>query len=64
MAPETLRDHLYQTGRVVSFRAEVAKMKATNWLNDNVVFVDHLGLVIDKSLLTQDQSVEDDDADE
>ena len=64
VAPETLRDNLYQTGRVVSFRAEVAKMKATNWLNDNVVFVDHLGLVIDKSLLTQDQSVEDDDADE
>ena len=64
LSADTLRDNLFQTGRVVSFRAEVAKMKANTWLNENVVFVDHLGLVIDKSLLSEDQSVEDDDSDE
>jgi trigger factor len=58
LSPETLRDNLYQTGRVISFEAEVAKIKANKWLSENVTFVDHLGIVIDRELLREDQSAE------
>jgi len=55
---DTLRDNLYQTGRVVAFQAEVAKVKANEWLSENVTFVDHLGVVIDRELLRADQSTD------
>lgn len=55
---EVLRENLYKSGRVKSFDAEVAKIKANRWLSDNVTFVDHLGIVIDRELLREDQSVE------
>jgi trigger factor len=54
----TLRENLYKTGRVVAFEAEVAKIKANKWLSDHVTFVDHLGIVIDRELLREDQSAE------
>lgn len=56
--PEMLRTNLRETGRVVSFNAEVAKMKASRWLMDNVTFVDPDGLEIDRALLRTDQSEE------
>jgi hypothetical protein len=46
---------------VVTFRAEVAKMKASRWLTDNVTYVDPEGVEIDRALLKADQS-EDTDA--
>ncbi len=55
---DSLRESLYKTGRVVAFEAEVAKIKANKWLNENVTFVDHLGIVIDRALLREDQSAE------
>ena len=58
VTPETLRDNLYKTGRVVAFEAEVAKIKANKWLSEHVTFVDHLGIVIDRELLREDQSDE------
>jgi len=58
LSADTLRENLYQTGRVISFEAEVAKIKANKWLTENVTFVDHLGIVIDRELLREDQSVE------
>jgi trigger factor len=58
--PEALRTNLRDTGRVVAFRAEVAKMKATRWLSDTVTFVDGAGVEIDRDLLRQDQSPETD----
>ena len=58
LSAEKLRDNLYQTGRVISFEAEVAKIKANKWLSENVTFVDHLGIVIDRELLREDQSAE------
>jgi trigger factor len=58
LSAEKLRDNLYQTGRVISFEAEVAKIKANRWLSENVTFVDHLGIVIDRELLREDQSAE------
>ena len=59
VSADTLRDNLYRSGRSVAFRAEVAKMKASRWLDEHVIFVDPLGLVIDKTLLEQDQSADD-----
>lgn len=56
--PELLRTNLRDTGRVVAFNAEVAKMKASRWLTDNVTFVDPEGLEIDRALLRTDQSEE------
>lgn len=56
--PELLRANLRDTGRVVAFNAEVAKMKASRWLMDNVTFVDPDGLEIDRALLSTDQSEE------
>ena len=54
--PELLRTNLRDTGRVVSFNAEVAKMKASKWLMENVTFVDPNGIEIDRDLLRADQS--------
>jgi trigger factor len=51
-----LRTNLRDTGRVITFRAEVAKMKASRWLTDNVTYVDPEGVEIDRALLKTDQS--------
>jgi trigger factor len=53
---EILRTNLRNTGRVVSFQSEVAKMKASRWLTENVTFVDPDGVEIDRALLRTDQS--------
>jgi trigger factor len=58
LSATTLRENLYKTGRVVVFEAEVAKIKANKWLSEHVTFVDHLGIVIDRELLREDQSTE------
>jgi len=55
---DLLRTNLRDTGRVSAFHAEVAKMKASRWLNDNVTFVDPDGVEIDRELLRTDQSEE------
>ena len=55
---ELLRTNLRDTGRVVAFNAEVAKVKASRWLNENVTFVDPDGVEIDRELLRVDQSEE------
>lgn len=60
VAPELLRTNLRDTGRVVVFNAEVAKMKASRWLSDHVTFVDPEGVEIDHELLRTDQSEEPD----
>jgi trigger factor len=54
--PEILRLNLRDTGRVITFRSEVAKMKASRWLNDHVTYVDPEGVEIDRTLLQTDQS--------
>lgn len=54
--PDVLRDNLRNSGRVVSFRAEVAKMKASRWLNEHVTYVDPEGVEIDRALFATDQS--------
>ena len=53
---EVLREKVHDSGRAVSFTAEVAKMKASRWLNDHVTFVDPDGVEIDRALLEADQS--------
>jgi len=53
---DLLRKNLRDSGRVSAFKAEVAKMKASRWLNDNVTFVDPDGVEIDRELLRTDQS--------
>jgi trigger factor len=55
---EVLKKNLITNGRLPSFYGEVAKMKASKWLLESVVFVDPLGNVIDRSLLEVDQSVD------
>jgi trigger factor len=55
---DLLRENLRDTGRLITFRAEVAKMKASRWLTDNVTYVDPDGLEIDRALLKEDQSEE------
>ncbi|MFI5036765.1 MAG: trigger factor [Acidimicrobiales bacterium] len=55
-SPDTLRQNLRDTGRVVAFTAEVAKMKASRWLADHVTFVDPTGVEIDREVLRADQS--------
>jgi trigger factor len=55
---DVLRTNLRDTGRVITFRAEVAKMKASRWLTDNVTYVDPEGVEIDRALLKTDQSEE------
>ena len=56
VAPEVLRVNLRETGRVVTFNAEVGKMKASRWLNEHVTYVDPEGVEIDRTLITADQS--------
>jgi trigger factor len=56
VSPELLRTNLRDTGRVITFRAEVAKMKASRWLTDHVTYVDPEGVEIDRALLKADQS--------
>ncbi|MFZ0769368.1 MAG: trigger factor [Acidimicrobiales bacterium] len=53
---DVLRSNLRDTGRVVTFRSEVAKMKASRWLSDHVTYVDPEGVEIDRTLLQADQS--------
>ena len=55
---QLLRTNLRDTGRVSAFNAEVAKMKASRWLNEHVTFVDPDGVEIDRELLRTDQSEE------
>jgi trigger factor len=59
VAADLLRDNLRDSGRVVSFTAEVSKMKASKWLSENVVYVDPEGVEIDNAMLRADQSVDD-----
>jgi hypothetical protein len=63
VSADLLRDNLRDSGRVVSFSAEVSKMKASKWLSENVVYVDPEGVEIDHALLREDQSADDTDAD-
>ena len=60
VSPDLLRTNLRETGRVVTFNAEVAKMKASRWLMDNVTFIGPDGEEIDRELLRSDQSLETD----
>jgi hypothetical protein len=60
VSADLLRDNLRDSGRVVSFSAEVSKMKASKWLSENVVYVDPEGVEIDNAMLRADQSVEGD----
>lgn len=53
---DVLRANLRDTGRVITFRSEVAKMKASRWLMENVIYVDPQGVDIDPTLLAKDQS--------
>jgi trigger factor len=55
---DTLRTNLRDSGRTVAFNAEVAKMKASRWLQDHVTFIDPDGVEIDRALLKTDQSEE------
>jgi trigger factor len=56
VSADRLRTNLRDTGRVVTFRAEVAKMKASRWLTDHVTYVDPEGVEIDPNLLKADES--------
>jgi trigger factor len=58
VSADRLRTNLRDTGRVVTFRAEVAKMKASRWLTDHVTYVDPEGVEIDPNLLKADESEE------
>jgi trigger factor len=58
---DVLRENLRDSGRVVSFSAEVSKMKASKWLSENVTYVDPEGVEIDGALLRADQSDDGDD---
>jgi len=53
---DELRKNLRDSGRAVTFQAEVAKMKASKWLSENVTFVDPEGVEIDPEMLRTDQS--------
>jgi trigger factor len=55
---DTLRTNLRDSGRTVAFNAEVAKMKASRWLQEHVTFIDPDGVEIDRALLKTDQSEE------
>jgi trigger factor len=59
---ELLRENLRNSGRVVSFSAEVSKMKASKWLSENVTYVDPDGAEIDSAMLREDQSDEGDES--
>ena len=56
---EELSKNLRDSGRVVAFHAEVAKMKASRWLMSNATYVDETGAEIDRTLLESDQSATD-----
>jgi trigger factor len=56
VTPELLRSNLEETGRKIAFYAEVAKMKASRWLYDNVKYVDGNGAELDKELFTDNQA--------
>jgi trigger factor len=56
--PVVLKENLRVNGRLVSYWGEVAKMKASRWLLANVVYVDPLGNVIDRTILEGDQAAE------
>ena len=58
VSADLLRTNLRDTGRVVTFNSEVAKMKASKWLTEHVTFVDPNGVEIDRELLRADQSAE------
>ncbi|HVB51444.1 MAG TPA: trigger factor [Acidimicrobiales bacterium] len=58
VTPDLLRTNLRDTGRVITFRSEVAKMKASRWLTDNVTYIDPDGVEIDRALLKTDQAEE------
>ena len=58
VSPDVLRANLRDGGRVIAFRSEVAKLKASRWLNDHVTYVDPEGVEVDRSLLEADQSEE------
>ncbi|MGA2432018.1 MAG: trigger factor [Acidimicrobiales bacterium] len=62
VSPDVLRGNLRDSGRVVSFTAEVSKMKASKWLSEHVTYVDPEGVEIDNALLRADQSVEDEES--
>ena len=62
VSADLLRDNLRDSGRVVSFTAEVSKMKASKWLIENVVYVNPEGVEIDHAMLRADQSVEADES--
>lgn len=57
---DILRANLRDTGRAITFRSEVAKMKASRWLIANVTYVDPQGIEIDRALLDKDQSADSD----
>jgi trigger factor len=54
--PEILSANLEETGRKIAFYAEVAKMKASRWLYDNVKYVDGNGAELDKELFAENQA--------
>ena len=60
VSAEQLRENLRDSGRTVSFRGEVAKLKASRWLNEHVTYVDPEGVEIDRALLSPDESDETD----
>lgn len=64
VSPDLLRSNLRDTGRVVTFRSEVAKMKASRWLNEHVTFIDPEGVEIDPSLLKPEEAAEPDESGE
>lgn len=53
---EMLRTNLHDNGRVVAFRAEVGKLKASRWLFENVTYVDDQGATIDASIFAENQA--------
>ncbi|HUZ41220.1 MAG TPA: trigger factor [Acidimicrobiales bacterium] len=57
VSSDLLRTNLRDSGRVVSFAAEVSKMKASKWLSENVTYVDPEGVEIDNAMLRANQSV-------
>ncbi|MEI8147446.1 MAG: trigger factor [Actinomycetes bacterium] len=56
VTPEILSANLEETGRKIAFYAEVAKMKASRWLYDNVKYVDGNGAELDKELFAENQA--------
>jgi trigger factor len=59
VSADLLRTNLHDTGRVITFRSEVAKMKASKWLTENVTYIDPDGVEIDRSLLQTDDETDD-----